>query len=818
MPAIAQHGGGGDGDAEQARQLEGRDNADDDGQGRKGCGFQRHGQTLDHIGAVARDRGVGHRLHRTEARAGVELGDHHDGRRDQQADDAGPEQVHRLDQQPARRLDRAGQQGIDHPPDRRDRQDARHDQPLIERPHDVAALAQTDEEGADDRGHDADAADRQRQQHHHFDIGLVAEEDGRQDHGRHGRDGIGLEQVGSHAGAVADVVTDVVGDHRRVARVILGNPGFDLADQVGTYVRALGEDAAAQPREDRDQRGAEGKGHQAVDDRAAGAFKAHPLRHEGVVAGHAQQAEAGHQHAGDGARPEGQVQPLGQAFRRRLGHALHARAAARRLADDLDAGHGAAPDQGRGRADQAGAQGRRVQRQPGVRQDEGRAVPGLDQGVAQIGLLGPHRLDSVAGPQMQLQHDEDVVAHPSVGDDRQPHARQVQEGGGGRGLLAGLHASGHRRGGFRCLVVGPADAGRGDLRAEVADKRALALDHPADAGQAQVAAFGLAAQDVLGAGRDGQDHLVVVAAGGQQFERPLSIHAAVQPGLGRRRHGQDLQIQLDADLAGLGDVAGVGQQAVGDIGAGGGQTPHDRGELDARHGGAIGGLQRVHALRLQRQRALRRLQSQPAVADGAGDEDQIAGPRACPADGRGRRSPAQHGGREAGRPRRLDRVAAQQGNVEDGLIAPQAGDKGLALGPAAAFGPVAGQQIAEGLGPLGGQIGQVHAQQLLRHRVQRVVGQEVDALDDGVLGQNQIMPRTRGQHGHVVGQPPRPFRVRQRLQKPLDSLEFASDINRGHRVPRRRAPRSRTSPLLRRRRPWPARHTRRSRFHAGRRP
>ena len=32
-----------------------------------------------------------------------------------------------------------------------------------------------------------------------------------------------LEQIGRHAAAVADVVTDVVGDHRRVARIVFGD-------------------------------------------------------------------------------------------------------------------------------------------------------------------------------------------------------------------------------------------------------------------------------------------------------------------------------------------------------------------------------------------------------------------------------------------------------------------------------------------------------------------------------------------------------------------------------------------------------------------
>jgi hypothetical protein len=45
----------------------------------------------------------------------------------------------------------------------------------------------------------------------------------------------------------------------------LPESGFDLADQVGTDVRTLGEDATAQTGEDRDQRAAEGQANQRFD-------------------------------------------------------------------------------------------------------------------------------------------------------------------------------------------------------------------------------------------------------------------------------------------------------------------------------------------------------------------------------------------------------------------------------------------------------------------------------------------------------------------------------------------------------------------------
>ncbi len=94
------------------------------------------------------------------------------------------------------------------------------------------------------------------------------------DRGEHhgGDDGhhVGLEQIGGHAGAVADIVADIVGDGRRVARIVLGNAGLDLADEIAADIGALGEDAAAETGEDGDQRRAEAERHQRVDHLARG--------------------------------------------------------------------------------------------------------------------------------------------------------------------------------------------------------------------------------------------------------------------------------------------------------------------------------------------------------------------------------------------------------------------------------------------------------------------------------------------------------------------------------------------------------------------
>ncbi len=78
-----------------------------------------------------------------------------------------------------------------------------------------------------------------------------------QDHGADVLGSGGFEEVGAAAGAVADVVTDEVGDDARVARIVLGNAGLDLADEVRAHVGGLGVDPAAELGEEGHEAGAE---------------------------------------------------------------------------------------------------------------------------------------------------------------------------------------------------------------------------------------------------------------------------------------------------------------------------------------------------------------------------------------------------------------------------------------------------------------------------------------------------------------------------------------------------------------------------------
>src|SRR6185437_6894749 len=228
-----QHGGHGHGDAEQAGEDVGDDDAGNDHQRRQGGGFQRHGEALDDVGAVAGDRSFGDRVHRAPAGAGVVFGDNDDQAGDDQPGDAAPEQAPRREGLGGgAELDvEAAEHQVEHRQQRDQRQDAGGDDALVEGAHDVGARTEADEIGADDGGNDAGAADGERQ-HHAGELVGVGQDDRRQHHG--GDDGhhIGFEQIGRHAGAVADIVADIVGDGRGVARVILGDAGFDLADHV----------------------------------------------------------------------------------------------------------------------------------------------------------------------------------------------------------------------------------------------------------------------------------------------------------------------------------------------------------------------------------------------------------------------------------------------------------------------------------------------------------------------------------------------------------------------------------------------------------
>ena len=273
-------------------------------------------------------------LHRGVLRAGVELGDPDQGGCEHQAHGAGTKQFHLAA--------RSAQGVVRHQPGgdkvKGDQgQHARDGQAFVERGHHIGhPRPGLDEEAANDGGDDRHRAQGQRVQHSL--TGCCGDQQCTQHHGRDQGHGIGLEQVGGHAGAIAHVVAHVVGDHGRVARIVFGDARFHFAHQVGPHVSALGENAAAQSGKNRDQRGAEGKADQGVE-QGGQIF----VRREVAVAhqkpvktGHTQQTQAHHQHAGDGTSPKRHVQRRANAFGGGLGRAhvgfdrhIHADEAAR---------------------------------------------------------------------------------------------------------------------------------------------------------------------------------------------------------------------------------------------------------------------------------------------------------------------------------------------------------------------------------------------------------------------------------------------------------------------------------------------------------
>src|SRR5690606_14693336 len=86
-----------------------------------------------------------------------------------------------------------------------------------------------------------------------------ADEDGSEAHGADDGADVALEKVRAHAGDVAHVVAHVVCDGGGVERVVFGNAGLHLADEVRAYVRGFRVNAATDTGEERDGGGSEGK-------------------------------------------------------------------------------------------------------------------------------------------------------------------------------------------------------------------------------------------------------------------------------------------------------------------------------------------------------------------------------------------------------------------------------------------------------------------------------------------------------------------------------------------------------------------------------
>jgi hypothetical protein len=191
-------------------------------------------------------------------------------------------------------------------------------------------------EHSDDRREHADRTSAEREERaRRPELGAIREdrrerrdaEDDRRDQ----RDLVRLEQVGRHSCTVADVVPHVVGDGGRVARVVFGNAGFDLSDEVRADVGRLREDAAADTQEQREQRPTEPEADQDRrarvledhhDQRGAEQAEAHG-EHPGDAAGAERDLERLRHRAGTGSRGGADVAPHGEAHADEAGEARH---------------------------------------------------------------------------------------------------------------------------------------------------------------------------------------------------------------------------------------------------------------------------------------------------------------------------------------------------------------------------------------------------------------------------------------------------------------------------------------------------------------
>jgi hypothetical protein len=195
---------------------------------------------------------------------------------------------------------------------------------------DLSIVGGAHREDTDDRrqhtdgtsGHREDQADRPLARI--LGIDRLEGSDAEDDRGDEG-DLVGLEQVGGHAGAVTHVVAHVVGDRRRVTRVVLGDARLDLADEVGADVGRLGEDAATDTQEQREQRTAEAE---ADEDGRAGVLEQHDDD------GRTEQAEPDGEHAGDASGAERDLQSGGQRARTGGGRSAHVAAYGEAHADE----------------------------------------------------------------------------------------------------------------------------------------------------------------------------------------------------------------------------------------------------------------------------------------------------------------------------------------------------------------------------------------------------------------------------------------------------------------------------------------------------
>ena len=251
------------GAAEQESPVNGRGNHDG-GVDRR---FQPDGDAGEDHGCRARERRLAHIVDRTILGAGVVTGEAEDEDCQHDSDDD------RTDGDDARIVDESmlhvsrqvkccegGWQVREGGDCHKHRGNGgRHIKGAIDGLQAVLAGPRPGQEDTDDGGDHPNCGDYQREDQAGFTKGRLATNEGGDQ-----RHGVRLEEIGCHAGAVADVIADIVRNRRGIAGVVFGNALLHLADQVGADIGGLGEYAAAYAHEHGEHRGPEAE---ALEDR-----------------------------------------------------------------------------------------------------------------------------------------------------------------------------------------------------------------------------------------------------------------------------------------------------------------------------------------------------------------------------------------------------------------------------------------------------------------------------------------------------------------------------------------------------------------------
>ena len=298
-----EHGHDCDGDAVEPGKCVGAPNSSTDAKHHRRGGLLADGEAGDDVRAVAGLGGLGDFPHRPVGGACVVIGDEHGDARHYEAHDAREENALRGQRRAFFHREARGENPIRERIKRRRRNHAADEHAAHECGAGLASVA-VHKKHADDARDDRDSAEEKRI-HDRRRTRASRRGERADEHRADERHGVCFKNIRGHSRAVAHVVADVVRDGRGIARIVLRKIVLHFAHEVRADIRGLRVDAAAEPREDRDERCAEREADEARD-RLAG----HQLFHDEVEATGREQRERDDEQARDCTAAECRLQCL----------------------------------------------------------------------------------------------------------------------------------------------------------------------------------------------------------------------------------------------------------------------------------------------------------------------------------------------------------------------------------------------------------------------------------------------------------------------------------------------------------------------------